>query len=422
MPKVPLALLWVGVGLSLCALIDRGTANGADAPIAEASAASSEDQPLARGRYLAAAGNCISCHTVPGGAPFAGGLSFETPFGRIYSSNITPDPTTGIGQWTAADLRRAMHEGIGRGGEQLFPAFPYTSFTQVSDEDIDAIYAYLRSIPSVRYAPPANSFLFRLRIGMVVWNWLFFKPARFQPDSRQSAEWNRGAYLVKGLGHCGACHTPRNRFMAEVQSDAYAGGSLSDRVADNAVRRWSAANLTSAPTGLAAWSLDELTHYLKSGFAATRAGTFGPMNDVIVNSLMNLSNEDVHAMATYLKSLPARELSHTTVPTESAKAGARVFNDHCAECHDNTGGGGESSGPPLSGSAVVLATDPASLINIVLYGPTLPKSVDTGDWQTMRDFKTELNDAQIALVLNFVRGSWTNRAPPVSAADVARQR
>jgi mono/diheme cytochrome c family protein len=403
-------------------LVDRGTANGADAPIAEATAASSEGQTLERGRYLAAAGNCISCHTVPGRAPFAGGLSFDTPFGRIYSSNITPDPTTGIGPWTAADLRRAMHEGIGRDGEHLFPAFPYTSFTQVSDEDIDAIYAYLRSIPSVRYAPPANSFLFRLRVGMAVWNGLFFKPARFQPDSRQSAEWNRGAYLVNGLGHCGACHTPRNRFMAEVQGEAFAGGSLTDRVAANSVRRWSAANLTSAPTGLAAWSVDELTQYLKGGFAATRAATFGPMNDVIVNSLMNLSNEDVHAVATYLKSLPPRELSSASVPGESAKAGARLFNDHCAECHDNSGGGGESSGPPLAGSAVALATDPASLINIVLYGATISTKVDTGDWQDMRAFNTELNDDQIALVLNFVRGSWTNRAPPVSAAEVARQR
>jgi mono/diheme cytochrome c family protein len=404
------------VGLSLCALISAGGSFAAVAPPPTA------NQQLERGRYLVAAGNCVSCHTRPGGAAFAGGLSFGTPFGHIYSSNITPDPSTGIGQWTAAELRRAMHEGIGRGGHHLFPAFPYTSFTKVSDEDIDAIYTYLRSIPPVRYTPPANSFLFQLRWGMGVWNWLFFKPGRFQADPKQSAEWNRGAYLVNGLGHCDACHTPRNQFMAEIESEADAGGSLSDRVADDIVRRWSAVNLTSTRTGLAAWSLDELTHYLKTGFAVTRAGTFGPMNDVIVNSLMNLSNEDVHAIATYLKSLPPREFSSATVPIESAKAGAGVFNDHCAECHDNSGGGGESSGPPLAGSAVVLATDPASLINIVLYGPTLPKSVDTGDWQTMRAFNTELNDAQIALVLNFVRGSWGNRAPPVTPAEVARQR
>ena len=416
MVPVRSAVLCIAIGLSSCPLINTGEALGGAAPPAAA------DPQLERGRYLVAAGNCVSCHTRPGGAAFAGGLSFNTPFGRIYSSNITPDASTGIGRWTAADLRRAMHEGIGRGGRHLFPAFPYTSFTRVSDDDVDAIYSYLRSIPPVRSTPPANSFLFQMRWGMVVWNWLFFKAARFQSDPSQSAEWNRGAYLVNGLGHCDACHTPRNRFMAEIQSDAFAGGSLADRVTPDTVRRWSAVNLTSAHTGLAAWSLDELTSYLKSGFAVTRAGTFGPMNDVIVNSLMNLSNEDLHAIATYLKSLPARELGTATVPIESAKAGARVFNDHCAECHDNSGGGGESSGPPLAGSAVIQAADPASLINIVLYAPTLPKQVDTGDWQTMRDFKNELNDAQIALVLNFVRGSWGNRAPPVTAADVARQR
>jgi mono/diheme cytochrome c family protein len=387
-----------------------------------AAAAGSGDALLERGRYLVAAGNCVSCHTRPGGAAFAGGLPFNTPLGRIYSSNITPDARSGIGQWSAADLRRAMHEGIGRGGERLFPAFPYPSFTKVSDPDVDAIYHYLRSIAPVRYTPPANGWVFRLRSGMVLWNWLFFKPGRFASDARQSAEWNRGAYLVGGLGHCDACHTPRNRFMAEDQENAYAGGALSDRVEDERMRRWSAVNLTSSRSGLAAWSLDELTRYLKSGFAPTRAGTFGPMNEVIVGSLMNLSDADVRAIATYLKSLPARQLSGATVSAESAQSGARLFNEHCAECHDNSGGGGESSGPPLAGSAVVVASDPASLINIVLYGPALPKSVDTGDWQTMRAFKGELNDAQIARVLNFVRGSWGNRAPPVTAADVAQQR
>lgn len=416
MPPVRSAALWAVVLLSLCAVIS------ATSPLAEAAAVPDASQQLERGRYLVAAGDCVSCHTRPGGAAFAGGLSFSTPFGRIYSSNITPDPSTGIGQWTAAELRRAMHEGIGRGGHHLFPAFPYTSFTKVSDQDVDAIYAYLRSIAPVRYTPPANSVLFQLRWGMALWNWLFFKPGRFQADPKQSAEWNRGAYLVNGLGHCDACHTPRNRFMAEVPSAAFAGGSLSDRVADDTVRGWSAVNLTSAHTGLAAWSLDELTSYLKTGFAVTRGATFGPMDDVIANGLMNLSNEDVHAIATYLKSLPPRELGAASVPTETAKAGAKLFNDHCAECHDNSGGGGEDSGPPLAGSAVALAADPASLINLVLYGATQPKSVDTGDWQIMRDFKNELNDAQIALVLNFVRGSWGNRAPPVTPAQVARQR
>jgi alcohol dehydrogenase (quinone), cytochrome c subunit len=375
---------------------------------------------LERGRYLATAGDCVSCHTRPGGAPFAGGLSFSTPFGVIYSSNITPDPATGIGKWTSADLNRAMHDGIGRGGYRLFPAFPYPSFTHVADDDVYAIYAYLRSIAPVRYTPPSNSFLFHLRWGMRIWDWLFLEAGRFQPDTSRSPEWNRGAYLVSGLGHCGACHTPRNRFMAEIGSEAYAGGSFSGRVAGDRVRRWSAVNLTSSHSGLGAWSLDELMNYLKNGFAATRAGTFGPMNDVILNSLMHLSNDDVQAIAIYLKSLPPQQLSDATVPEQSRKAGAAIYRDACADCHDSSGSGDEASAPPLAGSAVVQNSDPASLINIVLYGPDLLEEVSYDDW--MRPYKDTLNDAQIAALINFVRGSWGNRAPAVTAADIAHQR
>ncbi len=379
------------------------------------------DALIAQGKYLADAGNCVSCHTPPGGVPFAGGLAFTTPLGTIYSSNITPDNETGIGQWTATDLRRAMHEGIGRGGYHLFPAFPYPSFTQVTDEDIDALYAYLRTLAPVRRTPPANSLLFRLRWGMSVWNWLFFKPGRFQPDSKHSAEWNRGAYLVDGLGHCDACHTPRNLFLAEVSSRSYAGGSLTDRVTDEQMRRWSAVNLTSAHSGLAAWSVDNLTRYLKNGFSP-RAGTFGPMNEVIVNSLHNLTGDDIHAMATYLKSLPPRDDTSATVAADAASTGAGIYKDRCEECHGSSGRGGLFNGPPLEGSAVVQDADPATLINIVLYGPTLPKGVTFGAWETMKPYRDVLNDHDIAAVANYIRGSWDNRAPQIGASEVAKQR
>jgi len=379
------------------------------------------DTPAARGKYLADAGNCVSCHTPPGGAAFAGGLGFTTPLGTIYSSNITPDNATGIGQWTAADLRRAMHEGIGRGGYHLFPAFPYTSFTKVTDEDVDAIYVYLRTLAPVRHTPPANSLLFRLRWGMSVWNWLFFKPGRFQPDAKQSAEWNRGAYLVGGLGHCDACHSPRNVFLAEIAGRSYAGGSLTDRVIDDQMRRWSAINLTSAHSGLAAWSVDNLTRYLKNGFSP-RAGTFGPMNEVIVNSLHNLTSDDIHAMATYLKSLTARDENSTTVPADAVSAGAGIYKDRCEECHGSSGRGGLFNGPPLAGSPVVQDADPATLVNVVLYGPTLPKGISFGAWETMKPYRDVLNDSEIAAVANYIRGSWDNRAPPLTASDVAKQR
>jgi mono/diheme cytochrome c family protein len=352
---------------------------------------------------------------------FAGGLGFTTPLGSIYSSNITPDNDTGIGRWTGADLRRAMHEGIGRGGYHLFPAFPYPSFTRVTDADVDAIYAYLHTVPAVRHTPPANSLLFRLRWGMSVWNWLFFKPGRFQPDSKQSAEWNRGAYLVGGLGHCDACHTPRNLFLAEIDGRAYAGGNFIDRVSDDQMRRWSAVNLTSAHSGLAAWSLDNLTRYLKGGFAP-RAGTFGPMNDVIVNSLRNLSSDDIHAMATYLKSLPPRGDSTATVPASAVSAGAGIYKDRCEECHGSSGRGGLFNGPPLERSAVVQDDDPATLINVVLYGPTLPKGISFGAWETMKPYRDVLSDNEIAAVANYIRGSWGNRARQISPSEVAKQR
>lgn len=394
------------------------------APIAAPAAPGAPDAAdtlVTRGKYLADAGNCVSCHTPPGGALFAGGLGFTTPLGTIYSSNITPDNASGIGQWTAADLRRAMHQGIARGGYHLFPAFPYTSFTKVTDEDVDAIYAYLRTIPAVRHTPPANSLLFRLRWGMSVWNWLFFKPGRFQADPKQSSEWNRGAYLVEGLGHCDACHTPRNWFLAEETARSYAGGSFTDRVIDDQMRRWSAVNLTSAHSGLAAWSLANLARYLKSG-VSPRAGTFGPMNDVIVNSLHNLSSDDIHAMATYLKSLPARDGNSGTVPADAVRSGAGIYKDRCDECHGSSGRGGMFNGPPLEGSAVVQDADPATLINIVLYGPAQPKGVSFGAWETMKPYRDVLSDSEVAAVANYIRGSWDNRAPPVSAADVARQR
>ncbi len=202
---------------------------------------------------------------------------------------------------------------------------------------------------------------------MVFWDLMFFRSGRFQRDAKQSEEWNRGAYLVEGLGHCGACHSPRNLFLAEEASRVYSGGTFEEKVAGGQIRRWSAVNLTSSKTGLGAWSVDDLARYLGSGFCL-RAGVFGPMNDVVDNSLRDLSVEDVHAMAVYLKSLPPEESSEAAVVEAAAKAGARLYSDHCQECHMSSGRGGIFSAPPLSASAVVQADDPASLINVILYG------------------------------------------------------
>lgn len=373
-----------------------------------------------RGKYLADAGNCGSCHTRAGGAPFAGGVRFETPFGAIYSTNITPDVETGIGNWSYTDLLRAMHEGVARNGSHLFPAFPYTSFTAVSDADVADLYAYLRSLKPLRYKPPDNGALL-MRWTLAVWNGMFFKPGRLVADPARSAEWNRGAYLVEGLGHCSACHTPRNSLLAERADQRYQGAALQLEDPGGTVRRWYAVNLTSAKHGLSSWSASDLARYFQTGFSA-RAGTFGPMNEVILNSLKLLTPADLHAMAVYVKSLKGPEYAGPLVASDAIAAGAPVYKERCEKCHGASGRGGFFSGPPLAGSAVVQSTDPASLVNIVLRGQATPKEVSFGAWETMQSYAEVLNDTQIAAVCNYVRGSWGNRASAVSAADVARQR
>ena len=414
------ATVFFGIGPQL-SHAQEAAPQPAPTPNVEAEGANAVPSAIERGRYLVDAGNCFSCHTREGGAPFSGGVAFQTPFGTIYSSNITPDAATGIGRWSGEDLRRAMHEGIAADGSRLFPAFPYTAYTKVSDADVADIYAYLRTVQPVRYTPPSNGFLFSQRWALAVWNKLFFEPGRFTPNTAQSAEWNRGAYLVEGLGHCSACHSPRNRFMAEIPEQAYWGGLIDDRVTKDKVRPWSAVDLTPSKHGLGAWSVADLTKYLHTGFSP-RAGTFGPMNEVIVNSLRKLSAEDVKAMAVYLKSLPAREYQGATVSSEQAAAGEAIYKDRCEKCHSSSGRGGIFSAPPLAGSAIVQAENPASLINSILHGPQTPKEVSFGAWETMPSYADVLDDAQVVAVSNYVRGSWQNRARPVTVEDVARQR
>ena len=398
-------------------------AGGSSVPaVSESAVVDPASAKIARGKYLATAGDCVSCHTRHDGVAFSGGVGFETPLGTIYSSNITPDIATGIGTWTAADLRAALHEGIGRGGKRLFPAFPYTSFTKVSDQDVDAIYAYLRTLQAVRYTPPSNQgILFTQRWAMGLWNALFFDAGRFEPDSKQSAEWNAGAYLVQGLGHCGACHTPRNLFLAEKADQAFAGGTFADAVAPNKVRPWFAVNLTPAKNGLASWSVDDLAKYLKTVYSQ-RGGAFGPMVNVTVNGTMQLTADDVRAMSVYLKSLPAQEGQNPSVFAEQSKSGGAIYKERCAKCHMASGRGGFLTGPSLAGSAIVQANDPSSLINIILYGQGTPKNLPPNTWETMQPYAEVLSDDEIAAVSNYVRASWQNRTAAVTSREVAQQR
>ncbi|WP_129782423.1 cytochrome c [Peristeroidobacter soli] len=384
--------------------------------------------PVERGRYLATAGNCTSCHTRNGGAPFSGGVAFHTDFGTIYSTNITSDAKTGIGGWTEEQFISALREGIRADGSHLYPAFPYTAFTKITDADATALWAFLKTVDAVNYRPPENDmrFPFNQRWLLGVWKALFFETGSYQQDASQSAEWNRGAYLVQGLGHCGACHSPRNFLGAEDNAMALTGGGQTHPSAGK-LRAWSTTNLTTAPSGLGAWSVDEVASYLHFGVSA-RAGVFGPMNEVILNSTRHMSQSDVRAMAVYLKSLPAREQSVSKTPSaETLRKGDLLYSIHCGTCHLPTGLGSDTTAPPLAGSSIVLAPDPASLINATLHAPELPHEAPSSEWQarrwkTMEPYADKLSDQEVADLLSYVRNNWGNRASAVEPADVSRQR
>jgi mono/diheme cytochrome c family protein len=424
-----------------------GLAGGAHAQdAAPAPTAAPGDALIEKGKYLATAGDCISCHTRPGGDEFAGGLPLKTPFGTIYTANITPDKDTGIGGWTEDQLKQAMRKGVADDGDHLYPAFPYTAYTKVTDDDIHAIYAYLKSLKPVNYNPPANemSFPYSQRWLLGFWNQLFLTEGAYKPDASQSEEWNRGAYLVQGLGHCGACHTPRNQLGGERASQALTGGVYNDAIVDsvheneivkqdNMVRPWSAVNLTASPQGLGAWSVEEIAAYLKTGHNA-RAGAYGPMAQVVSNSTSKLTDADTHAMAVYLKSLPpaAQDIDRTATPDQMQK-GEIAFTVRCGDCHLPTGLGSPKTAdadptkvsPPLVGNAVVLAHDPATLINTILYGAHEDVLNDQA-WPKMPGFELDfglgMDDEQVAALATYVRNSWGNKGPAVDPKDVAKQR
>ncbi|WP_262696451.1 c-type cytochrome [Kordiimonas aquimaris] len=380
------------------------------------------------GKYLVAAGNCVSCHTSENGSPFAGGLAFETPFGTIYSTNISSDPELGIGGWSLEEFEAALRHGERPDGENLYPVFPYTSYTLISDEDVASIYAFLKTVEPVKYTPPENDlgFPYNQRWAVGLWKALYFDEGRFEPEQAQTKQWNRGAYLVEGLGHCGMCHSPRN-FMGAIDTDlAMTGGTYMTHV-ESKLSAWSAPNLTSADNGLSMWHEEDIKNYLKLGVSA-RAGVFGPMNKVVMNSTRHMSAEDVTAMAVYLKSLPANSQDTNPPAADTTiQAGSVQYDIHCGTCHLPTGQGSPNTGPTLIGSPVVLDTDPSSLINITLFGAQTPKIAPSDEWnsrrwQHMNPFAAKLNDKQVADLLSFIRSSWGHKAGAVSSEQVTTQR
>jgi mono/diheme cytochrome c family protein len=371
---------------------------------------------LRRGQYLVAAGDCMSCHLRPGGEPLAGGLGLKTPFGVIYTPNITSDKETGIGNWTADQFFRAMHDGIDDEGNNLYPAFPYPWFRLVSREDADAILAFLKTTPAVNYTPPGNKLTFPLNFRSMVkgWNLLYLNSHDFQTDSRQSTEWNRGAYLVNGLGHCGGCHTPKNAFGADKSKLELYGATL-----DN----WVAPDLTDNDrTGLGSWSIDDIAEYLGTG-RNRHAGAGGAMADVITYSTSLLIDTDRHAMAVYLKSLAASPNVSGIRPDPGAmRRGAAIYSDACASCHLEDGVGQPRYFPPLGPNAMLQQADPIGLEHLILAGGRIGTSPSRPSPLTMPSFAWKLTDDEVADVSTFIRNSWGNHAAPVSGSDVRAAR
>ena len=385
---------------------------GDDPGSGSAAGAAAGPEQVARGAYLARAGNCRDCHTPRGAAPYSGGRGIPTPFGTVYSSNLTPDLQTGIGAWSAADFRRALHNGRSRDGRLLYPAFPYDAYTRISAADADALFAYLRSLPAVAQPnrPHALRFPYDTQAALAVWRALFFRPARFEPDATRPPDWNRGAYLVQGLGHCAACHAERNLLGATRDAAGLGGGLIP-------LQHWYAPPLRTAQPGA-------LAALLQTGRSDT-AALLGPMAEVVLHSTQHLDAADLRAMAVYLQSLPASP--PMDVPAVSATAAQRtqgeaLYRDHCSGCHGEQGQGVPGAYLPLAGNPAVLRPTPANLVQVVLGGAFAASTAGNPRPFGMPPFATALSDEEIAAVLSHVRSAWGNQAGAVKALDVQRYR
>ena len=391
-----------------CGGEDPPAAGSPDAP-APQSLASAEQ--VTRGAYLAKVGNCAGCHTAPGGAPMAGGVRLETPYGAVYAGNLTPDPNTGLGSWSADEFHRAMHEGRGRDGRRLIPAFPYTSFTRVAREDNDALFAYLRSLsPVVQAARPHElRFPYGTQAAMTVWQWLNFKPARTAALAPVEGP-ARGEYLVRGLGHCGECHAPRNRWSAPAVD--LTGGDMTGE-------RWYAPSLHPAhdagPVGA------ETVALLRDGIGRSGA-VAGPMARVVRDSTQHWRPSDLEQAARYLDSLPRAPTPATPTPADPAqmKVGARIYADRCADCHGADGAGASGIYPALAGNPSVTQPSIRNLVQVLRLGAFAPSTI--GNPRPYGMPPSELSDGDVAAVLSHLRQSWGNQAAAVSVLDVMKAR
>jgi mono/diheme cytochrome c family protein len=378
-------------------------------------------ESVARGAYLMRAGNCAACHTDRGGAAFAGGRAIDTPFGTVYASNLTPH-ATGIGSWTPAHFWRALHNGRSKDGRLLYPAFPYPHYTLLTRADADAMFDYLRSQPQVDRpnTPHRLRWPYGTQTALGVWRAMYFSPGEQAEDPARSAEWNRGAYLVRGLGHCGACHSARNALGATSNMMDLSGGLIP-------MQNWYAPSLSSATeASVAAWDTAQVVRLLKTG-VAPRGAVLGPMATVVKESTQHLNDADLQAMAVFLKSLPdgAAQEEETQAPRMSARMaerGAKVYEQHCVRCHGANGEGVPGAYPPLAGNRAVKLHVTANLVQVVLGGGFPPATAGNPRPFGMPPYATLLSDADVAAVISHVRHAWGNNASAVSEFDVAQQR
>lgn len=375
---------------------------------------------IARGEYLARAGDCMACHTARAGAPFAGGRPLATPFGRIYAPNITPERDTGIGAWSADDFWRALHNGKSKDGRLLYPAFPYTNYTRVTRADADALFAYLQSLRPVRQANRAHElrFPYNQQWALAAWRLMYFKPGVHEADKGKDVRWNRGAYLVEGLGHCRACHSSRDALGA---SAAGLSGGLIPQLG------WYAPSLTSSSeAGLGDWDMEHIVQLFATG-VSPRASVFGPMAEVVERSLQHLSPGDLTAMAVYLKSLPAAgERQRPPDPGPQleriVKQGKALYEQHCVDCHGGDGKGKPPAYPPLAGNRALTMNEPVNAIRVVLNGGFAPGTAGNPRPYGMPSYGPLLSDPEVAALVTYLRASWGNAARPVTPLEVNRYR
>ncbi len=376
---------------------------------------------VAKGEYLTLVGDCMSCHTEQGGPRFAGGRVVGTPFGDIPAPNLTPDRETGLGDWSFEAFRQALHSGVDRRGQFLYPAFPYTSYTKVSRDDALAIFAYLQSLPPVRQPakPLGLGFPYSVRNTLKAWRALYFREGEYVADPGKPAAWNRGAYLVQGLGHCNECHVARDAFGGMRSDQSLSGGQIPEQ-------NWYAPDLsTQANGGLAGWKEQDIVDLLKTGQSG-KGTAFGPMAEVVARSTQHMTDEDLHAIATYLQSLPARpRVSYEASPLDTTPIlaqGAKIYEHRCAACHGKGGLGVAGVYPPLGGNSSVNEPTGINAIRVVLLGGFPPATKGNPRPYSMPPFAQQLSDSDVAAVVTYIRQSWGNTAPLVQERDVIKYR